>query len=182
MKSREFVATKLDVAAFAKESAELEGRWPLAELDRLMLSVRAGAPDAEVIWRARGERREPRGAEAQTWLHVHATVPVTLECQRCLGPVSVPLHAERSFLFVADEAAAAALDGDLEDDVLVLPRALDVRTLVEDELLLALPLVPRHDTCPQPLVIPVDADVPEEEPAPHPFAALAALKRGGLSN
>ena len=65
---------------------------------------------------------------------------------------------------------------DSEDDVLALTRALDLRELVEDELLLALPIVPRHEVCPEPLPQPAD-DAAPAEPAPHPFAALAALKR-----
>ena len=47
--------------------------------------------------------------------------------------------------FVDGEAQAEALDADSEDDVLALAPALDLRTLVEDELLLAWPIVPRHD-------------------------------------
>mgnify|MGYP003353005379 CR=1 FL=1 len=75
-----------------------------------------------------------------------------------------------------DEQQAAELDAELEDDVLSLERSIDLRELVEDELLLALPLVPRHAECPEPLPLPDDeapADVPEQ---PRPFAALAALK------
>jgi uncharacterized protein len=47
--------------------------------------------------------------------------------------------------------------------------------LVEDELILSLPIVPRHDQCPDPLPMPVDEL--DEGPAAHPFQALAALKR-----
>ena len=61
--------------------------------------------------------------------------------------------------------------------MLVLTRALDLHELVEDELILALPLVPRHDACPQPLAAPATAEEPLAE-RPNPFAALAALKRG----
>jgi len=106
---------------------------------------------------------------------------VPLECQRCLKAVAVPLATERSFLFVHGEDAAAQLDTDSEDDVLALTRALDLRELIEDELLLALPIVPRHEVCPVPLVAPVDDEGVVEE-KPNPFAALAALKRSGPSN
>lgn len=95
-----------------------------------------------------------------------------------LQRMPLALQAERSFLFVRDEATAAQLDEELEDDVLVLPRQLDLLELVEDELILALPLVPRHETCPQPLPMSAaDAGWPAEEAEPHPFAALAALKK-----
>jgi hypothetical protein len=58
-----------------------------------------------------------------------------------------------------------------------------LRELVEDELLLAMPLVPMHAQCPQP--IPLAAGdrlgtaakaAPQQAPREHPFAALAALK------
>ena len=105
-----------------------------------------------------------------------------LECQRCLMSVAADVTAQRSFLFVHGEDTAAELDSDSEDDVLALTRSLDVRELIEDELLLALPIVPRHETCPQPLLLASEPDAAPEEEAPHPFAALAALKRGGLPN
>ncbi len=115
-----------------------------------------------------------RGAETQTWLHVEAETRVTLECQRCLRLVDVELKVSRSFLFVSGEDAAARLDTDSEDDVLALTRALDLRELIEDELLLALPIVPRHEVCPTPLRAPVGDEVADTKP--NPFAVLMALK------
>jgi uncharacterized protein len=50
---------------------------------------------------------------------------------------------------------------------------------VEDELLLALPLVPLHARCPRPLPMPAGAAAPDGEPAPKPFAVLAGLGRSG---
>ena len=90
-----------------------------------------------------------------------------------------PVEAERDFLFVADEATAEALDEDSEADVLVISRDFDALSLVEDELILALPLVPRHDNCPQSLPdSAVDAAFEQASERPNPFAALAALKKG----
>ena len=65
----------------------------------------------------------------------------------------LPLGVDRRLFFVAGEDAAAALDTESDDDVLALEPFLDLRGLVEDELLLALPLVPRHEVCPEPLPI-----------------------------
>ena len=119
-----------------------------------------------------------RGDAPQLWLHVAAQATLNLECQRCLQPVAVPLDVSRSFRFVHGEATAAELDADSEDDVLALTRALDLHELVEDELILALPLVPRHEVCTQPLAAPGGDPEPVEE-RPNPFAALAALKGQG---
>ena len=61
-------------------------------------------------------------------------------------PVDVPLDVERSFRFVADEATAEALDEECDEDLLALGREFDLRELIEDELLMALPVVPRHES------------------------------------
>jgi len=76
------------------------------------------------------------------------------------------------FPFVADEASALAEDDDCEEDLLSPAPDLTLQTLLEDELLLAMPLVPRHATCDKPLPQSLDQDLP------HPFAALAGLKLG----
>jgi uncharacterized protein len=184
MKSRPVDPRRLDVEAFAKDAAELEGDWPLATFHRLSDAAHADDKPTEsdlAHWRARGESRPVRGDAPQTWLHLQATARLALVCQRCLGPVDTPIEAERSFRFVPGEEAAAQLDADQEEDVLALTRSLDLRELVEDELLLALPLVPRHDICPEPL--PQErADDDADAERPNPFAALAALKRGGPPN
>lgn len=181
MKARVRDPLRLDVEAFAKEGGRLEGRWPLRSFVRLGESAHAEAGPVEsdeVAWQAQGELRPVRGGSPEIWLHVAAQASLNLECQRCLQPVAVPLTVQRSFRFVADEATAAEIDADCEDDVLVLTRALNLGELVEDELILGLPLVPRHASCPQPLSPPAESAEPLEE-RPHPFAALAALKRSG---
>jgi uncharacterized protein len=181
MKSRVTDPHHLDAEAFAQESVRLEGRWPQDELSRLKQSALPES-QAEVVWTAEGERREGRAGTAEIWLHLTAETAVTLQCQRCLSPMTTPLTIESSFQFVAGEDAAAALDADSEHDVLALTRELDLLTLVEDELLLAWPIVPRHEQCPQPLTVPVSAEEAVAEKEAHPFAALAALKRGHLPN
>ncbi len=168
--------------AFATEGGQLTGHWPGASLARLAESQTPpnDVPLPEVTWSAHGEWLPAAGGEGEWWLSLSAQSPVWLTCQRCLQPFEVPLALERRLRFVRGEAEAEALDADSEDDVLALSRSLDLRELIEDELLLALPIVPRHEVCPQPLPMAVgeedlEEDVPER---PHPFAALQALKLG----
>lgn len=180
MKSRAFVPEKLDVAALAHDGASLAGEWPVASLERLADSA---APEAPVggwpalSWALHGEVRQAKTSRAQIWLHLTASAQVALTCQRCLQPVHEDVDIDRWIRFVDTEAEAAALDADSEDDVLALPRHLDARELIEDEMLLALPLVPRHDVCPEPLAHVEEEAQPETEERPNPFAKLAALKR-----
>jgi len=174
MKPRAHDPRCLDVAAFAAEGAEAQGRWPLAGFGRLVDDHPAEAPPVhgDVTWRVHGVREAASGAEPRVWLELDARATVVRRCQRCLHPVSLPLHVERRLRFVDEEAQAAQLDLDSEDDVLALERALDLHALIEDELLLALPMVPRHDACTPPAG---DATPPAAEAAgerPHPFAVL----------
>lgn len=184
MKVRAFDPLKLDLEVFAREGAELKGAWPAAALQRLAEEAAPEAPVAdwpEVAWQASGELRALHGGELQTWLHLQAHATVALTCQRCLQPVRASINLQRDFRFVSDEQLAAQIDADSEEDVLAMPRHLNLRDLIEDELLLALPIVPRHQTCPQPLPVPhqdIDASEPvQSETRKNPFAALAALKQ-----
>jgi uncharacterized protein len=181
MTIRPFDPRHLDIERFAAEGAALEGRWPTRGFGRLVETTAAGeapGPDDEVEWRARGERRTARGEEPQTWLRLDASCRLALQCQRCLQPVATDLVAQRELRFVAGEDPAAQLDAECDYDVLASSRALDLHELIEDELLLALPLVPLHEVCHQPLPFANE----EEAAADHPFAGLAALKRRDLPN
>lgn len=172
---------RLDLLAFAAAGTELHGQWPGAELARLAASQTPPQDQAPagVHWRLHGERIKPAGAEAQTWLSVEARTAAWLTCQRCLQPMQVELAATRRIRFVADEAQAEALDAESEDDVLALPRWLDGRELAEDELILALPLVPRHEQCPSGLDALGEPPAAIDEPRPaNPFAVLKDFKRG----
>jgi uncharacterized protein len=165
--------------AFAGAAGALGGEWTQSGFTRLAGSLMALPGDtapAPVTWSAAGEQRHDAGAAAQTWLHLQAQGTVTLQCQRCLQPIAQALVVDRWFRFVDDEDEAERLDEENEEDVLAAAHGFDLHALLEDELILALPLVPRHDECPQPLPQ-AAADEVLDEAAPNAFAALAALRR-----
>lgn len=172
----------LDIQAFARAGGELSGVDPLSGWGRLLeerFADAAGSADG-VRWQLRGRMLPVTGGASQVGLALQARVDLPMQCQRCLAPVVVRVAAERDFLFVADEATAEAMDGDSEADVLVVSRDLDALALVEDELILSLPLVPRHETCPHSLPDAVaDDDFASASERPHPFAKLATLKKSG---
>lgn len=170
----------LNLPLLCHEDGRLAGQWPLLGMQRLHDSL-FEAPDAASVvnWSASGTLVSAPGGEPQVWLHLQATAPVVLQCQRCLQAVAQTLVVDRRLRFVRSETEAERLDESSEDDVLVLPARLDLHELVEDELILVLPLVPRHDgPCPEPLPMPSD-DLSGEEPLLNPFAALAVLRTHG---
>ncbi|MEZ5741709.1 MAG: DUF177 domain-containing protein, partial [Burkholderiaceae bacterium] len=143
----------------ARRGGVLEGSNSVLEFERLEAAL---AEDAEieepVTWRAQFAPFPGEDHDAGLTLSVSARLP--LSCVRCLSPVQVPIEFERAFRLVADESQAALLDEQAEDhDVLAVGRHFDLLALVEDELIMALPLMPRHAQCPPAADVPMPADV-----------------------
>jgi uncharacterized protein len=176
---RVFTARRLDVKSFAEDAATLSGEEPVAMHPRLMTETGGRGGDTPVAWSATGELRNPGHVHPEIWLHLSAGTTLSLTCQRCLMPVEIPVDIERSFRFAPDEEMAAAQDEESEEDVLALSRSFDLVELVEDELLMEMPLAPRHETCPPVSLAVADGDfesaATERE---NPFAALGKLKTG----
>jgi len=177
--SKEFIAQQLDVLALAQAGATLSGQGRVLAFERLLAETAGQGGDHLVTWSARGELRNASHVHTQPWLHLRASAVLALACQRCLGPVDTPVEVDRWLRFVADEATAQAQDDVSEEDVLALTRELDLLALVEDEIIMEMPLVPFHATCPEPVRLSVgEESLPEEGVKPHPFAALHRLKSG----
>ena len=175
----------LDVRAFAQAGADLQADDPMTRFERLVAEAHADEAQpnlGSVTWQAHGEMRAgASGGAPAVWLHLQAKTSVPLTCQRCLGPVDTPLKVDRWFRFVNDEATAAAEDDDCEEDLLALEPRPRLHDVLEDELLMELPLAPLHETCPVPVVmqasdpmVGMDGDEPERK---NPFAGLAKLKK-----
>lgn len=165
----------VNIKALCKDRASLSGDWPLSAMTRLADSL-FGPQSGAVAWSAACEEVPALGAEPELWMQLGARTQVQLQCQRCLKGAPQELVVDRRFRFARTEQEAEELDEALEDDVLALAPRLDLQELVEDELILALPLVARHEgECPEPLPLPLD-DLGPAETTPNPFAALAALK------
>ena len=165
--------------AFAEVGVPWVEILPLQNLERLAQESIGLQPDLRVNWQAAAELRTGSTGKMDIWLHLTADTTVPLTCQRCMGSVQTPLQVDQWYRFVATEDIAMAEDDTSEEDLLVLTPQFDLLAVLEDELLMALPLVPMHDECP---VLPAFSagviDVPEQSPdRPNPFAALAHLKK-----
>lgn len=120
--------------------------------------------------------RDERGARC---LQVILQAEVMLMCQRCLDSMRYPVNIENRFTLLMDEAASEEL-AEGEDWLLVTEEGLSLREVLEDELILSLPIVPRHaigDSECRGVETVLDTEVyagPEKE---NPFAVLAALKK-----
>lgn len=168
---------RLDVKAMALRGKPLSGQEPLSNYKRLFPDLQGPAADLILTWAAHFETRTGATGGAEPWLHLSLGTRFPLVCQRCMAPLDLPVSIERAFRFVATELIAEEQDDDSEEDLLVLAREFDLTGLIEDELVMALPLIPRHDVCPTALpMTAVDADFDEAAGIkPNPFAALSGL-------
>lgn len=132
----------IDAAEFAAAGAKQEGVLPLSGFPRLreLLSSEAG----EIGYGIEGAR-DGRGRPALR-VRVHGSLP--LRCQRCLEPMTLEVATDELLVLAASQAEIDAEPVDAEaPDRLVAAKALQVRDVVEDELILALPYAPRHEEC-----------------------------------
>ena len=126
----------LDIGPLADERADIDFSIPLKEFPRVLPSL--AVPDGEARGRVHFSR-EGRVAVAE----VNVVADVTLLCQRCLSPLKWPVDSTGRAALVATHAEAGRVPETLET-VLAPEYRISLRDLVEEELLLALPLVPRH--------------------------------------
>jgi uncharacterized protein len=194
---------KLHVLKFAQAATHAKGQAPLAGFSRLMLeqdhvsegeiSGLADEPKAlqsllnekTVNWELEGffdedELSSTTSLQARAGFVLKAQAAIKMTCQRCLGLCVQTLEVDRTFRFVRDEQTALEMDDASEDEFLVLSNAFDVLELMEEELIMALPLVPLHAHCPVPLTQQLlnksSIELEMEEKRPNPFAVLSALK------
>ena len=165
--------------AFTEAGVPLVESIPLRNLERIASEARGLQPDLMVNWKAVGEFRTGSTGEPNIWLHLTADVCLPLTCQRCMAAVQTLLRVDQWYRFVATEAIAMAEDDASEEDLLVLTPQFDMLGVLEDELLMALPLVPMHEECPElPAFNAGAVDLPSDvDGKPNPFAVLAQLKK-----
>ena len=148
-----FDPIRLDVAAFAAGRGSIDGSWPLRSLARLAESTVPLADGGEdpVQWKAEGALAPLLGAGLQPALRIVADAAVGLECQRCLQRMVVPLRSTGGSSSSPARTPPPASTPRATTTCWRWSRRSTCTSLVEDELLLALPLVPRHEVCPEPL-------------------------------
>jgi len=162
----------IDPRQFGRERATASGSIAAATLGRLaelLYDAGAGGQQGNMIhYRVTGHVT-PKDQPA---LRLEVNGELDLRCQRCLERLRLPLALQREIVLVAgaDEFAQSEDEPESVDTIPAASR-IDLRDLVEEEIILALPLAPRHAAgeC--------ELSAAEELPASDsPFAALARLK------
>lgn len=152
-----------------------DGRLPVATLTRFAQALDRDTGDVDY---ALEFGRDALGVD---FLEIRARCAVWLTCQRTLESFQLPLEILQRLGLIRREADEAGLPPGYEALLLPEDRQLHLRELVEDELILALPLVPTRADAELPAEYRADtgAEAAEVEVVakPNPFAALATLKK-----
>ena len=158
----------IDAFEFCRSNGHRDGVTAVANMSRL--SQDCADQSGEIAWAVDGG--QTREGYPSLTLSVEGTVQ--LVCQRCLNPFAYAMHSSTMLVLGKDDADADDIEASLDDesiDVIVGSRNCDLRDLIEDEALLALPQVPKHEVCPDSRLL--DAIKSEK---PSPFAGLKNLK------
>ncbi|HCL15808.1 MAG TPA: metal-binding protein [Pseudomonas sp.] len=166
------IPPQVDPRKLADRGVTLKGELPLANMRRVGEQlVKSEGAVAVVLDFGRDQQR-------QYVIHGVLDTEVEMICQRCLEPAVLPIHSEFDFDMLWEGQSAAALPQGY-DALEVGEDPLDLHGLVEEELLLALPIIPAHPegACQHPEGFEAPEEPADEEKRPNPFSVLAQLKR-----
>ncbi len=172
--SPEPLPTTLDVRKAAARELAVSGVLELSGMSRLLgiLASDEGVVEAQCAF--------SRDAENRAIVTVAVQAQLEVSCQRCLESMPLRVESENTLAIVGDDDMAKQLPASLDPWVVEGEQG-DLWTLVEDELILAIPAVAYHDTdaCKQLL------DAYRQPPATtgddegdNPFKVLEQLKPG----
>ena len=155
----------IDPWRLAESRRSFKGTWPLAAFDRLAPLLAAN--DGEVSFSM------DFGIDdiGLSYIDIELKAELTLTCQRTLELYQHPVARTVRLGLLRDEADEAALP-EAYEPLLAAEAPLAPTTLLEDELILAVPLVPKKPDAP----LECDFGPPVPETEDNPFAILRALK------
>jgi uncharacterized protein len=171
-------------------SGRLPAQGVLAASELARLSGTVVSVDSAIAWSFTAEPMPMGGRRRRWWLD--ASARVSCICERCLMPVAVELSARRGFEFfpTAEQADAMTEESLIEGskgpqdlaeiDYLSPEDEMTLALLIEDELLLSLPMAPKHADCHPPGRIETEGGAsvgtgPDEPQTTRPLAALKDL-------
>jgi uncharacterized protein len=160
----------IDSLEFARSAQKSAGELPVVQLERLH-DVLADT-EGTLVYALRGGK----DARQRPYLALKIDGELHLQRQRCLEAFSYPLRLQSTLLLVPrGEQLDELMDDPTGPDAVEANAELNVAELIEDEVLLSLPLSPRH---PEGVCVNRRRDE-NRATTPSAFSQLAALKARG---
>ncbi len=158
---------QFDPFIIAERGRGYKGTIPLSQLDRLSDSLIDDRGDVryELLFAKEDKICTVTGqVEAELFL----------ECSVCMNKMIYSVRAETGLGIVSSLEEAARLPG-IYDPLLVVNRQLRIKEIIEEELLLAIPIIPRHEEC----TVAKHIDQRQMQKTMNPFSILGDLKLPG---
>jgi uncharacterized protein len=148
-----------------------QGSLPVSAFSRLGEVI--ASPEGDVTYELDFGRDEFNIA----YVAVRAKAGLTVICQRSLEPFVLPVEIDARLGLIVEENEEAALPPGYEALLVEQDGKLDLLATIEDELLLALPLVPVNPdyVLPDDMISAGEEEETSQEPSENPFAALRGL-------
>ena len=159
----------VDAWRMVQTRRSFQGTLPLAALSRLRGSL--AADDGVVAFDL--EFGKDDFGVAHLRVRAEATLPLT--CQWTLETFGLPVHVDTRLGLITQEADEAGLPSGYEP-LLTSDGQLKLADVVEDELILAVPVVPVKPGAPEQARVFGDMDEPQDEGQANPFAVLQKIK------
>lgn len=160
---------RIDPRRLAEREGHLCGQLSLARMERLRASLCDGEGMVFI------DMRFQRDEEGRDMAVGDVTARLPVRCQRCLEPMEIAIATALCLAFTDAEGKAPPPDG--YDAVPLLGDTILLSDLVEDELMLALPMAPMHEDCPVGVWRRYLSDRAPSEAPWKPFAALSRIRR-----
>jgi len=157
------------------------GFLAINDTPRLAKEVSSIQPGDGFAWHIETHFDDSPGSEPHQILEMDLKGCLHLVCQRCLQDCTVDLDEKRRFVMVASEAEADAYPPeDEEQEPLVASQHFNLLETIEDEVLLSLPLIPKHPEgfCePHATVFGIEEDDEGVEERENPFNIVKNMKK-----
>lgn len=167
--SEKFIPEHIDPYRFAEQSLTLSGSLKIADMQRL--SSILASNDSIVTANLKFGIDE----QGITYVKGHLETSLMLQCQRCMELYKYEIISDFMLGIVTTLDEANSLP-EVYEPVLVKEKELAVRELIEDEIILNLPVIPRHEPEYCEVKLPLTDSGWEHGKGENPFHVLESLK------
>ena len=169
--SEKFIPEHIDPFRYAEQSLKLDGAVKIADMHRLSSSLNEVGDETVAVHLEFGVDEQ-----GITFIKGDLKTNLTLQCQRCMEPFKYEIISNFLLGVVTTLDEANALP-DHYEPALAKEGQLALRELIEDELILNMPIIPRHEPEDCHVTLPVADAGWEEGKRKNPFQVLESLKK-----
>lgn len=170
--SKESLPIKIDPFRFADNAIQLQGELQISELPRLRPSLHSDQGEINV------QLSFGKDEEGIRYIQGHYETQLTLQCQRCMEPIVYEIMNDFVSGIVGSEEEAEQLPGRY-DPVMAKNGTLNLPEMIEDELIVSLPIVPMHNPndCQVKMPLAADSGSLSESEKENPFKVIELLRK-----